>query len=271
MTARARIRYLAITAQNPELLARYYATYFGMWLLGESAAGDISLTDGFYNVSLLKQRPELGAEDAVLGTNHFGIEVDDIREVERRLAELSPDTTLEPESGGLHHGEFRVRDPNGLPISLSTEHFHVEHEYRPLPSIRHMALSVPNNDAMLDFYVSVFGFQATTSNAQLVQRVPPITTRMAGDGSTALAILPEPALLDEPADGHRKPGLNHFGILVPDIDDIRRRLPLGTVRKRPANRPFAEYRVVDPEGNQFDVSSKAGFEVDHNVWVRAPD
>jgi hypothetical protein len=104
-----------------------------------------------------------------------------------------------------------------------------------------------------------------------MQRVPPRTTRMAGDGSTALAILPEPALLDEPADGHRKPGFNHFGMLVPDIDEVRRRLPVGTVRKRSATRPFAEYRVVDPEGNQFDVSSKAGFEVDHGVWVRAGD
>jgi catechol 2,3-dioxygenase-like lactoylglutathione lyase family enzyme len=269
MTARARIRYLAITARDPEALARYYAMYFGMWLLGQSADGDISLTDGFYNFTLLKQRPALGTEDAVLGTNHFGIEIADLHEVERRLAEHAPDVKLEPEPGGLHHGEYRVRDPNGLPISLSTQHFHVDHEYRPLPSIRHIALSVPNNDAMLNFYVNVFGFQATTSNARLVQQVPPITTRMAGDSSTALAILPEPALLDEPADGHRKSGFNHFGILVADIDDVRRRLPVGTVRKRPANRPFAEYRVVDPEQNQFDVSAKAGFEVDHGVWVRS--
>jgi len=269
MTARARIRYLAITAKNPEVLARYYATYFGMWLLGESADGDISLTDGFYNFTVLKQRAALGAEDAVLGTNHFGIEIDDLHEVERRLAEVGPGFTLEPESGDLHHGDYRVRDPNGLTISLSTQHFHVDHEYRPLPSIRHIALSVPNNDAALAFYVKVFDFQATTTTARLMQQVPPLPARMAGDGSTAFAILPEPALLDEPADGHRKPGFNHFGILVPDIDAVRRRLPVGTVHKRPANRPFAEYRVSDPEGNQFDVSSKAGFEVDHDVWVRA--
>src|SRR5579859_667761 len=110
MTARARIRYLAITAHNPEVLARYYATYFGMWLLGESADGDISLTDGFYNLTLLKHRPELGPEDAALGTNHFGIEVDDLGAIERRLAEVTPDVRLEPEPGGLHHGECRVRD-----------------------------------------------------------------------------------------------------------------------------------------------------------------
>src|SRR5262249_12975291 len=145
----------------------------------------------------------------------------------------------------------------------------VEHEYRQLPSIRHIALSVPNNDAVLDFYHQVFGLNATSTTEKLKQQVPPLMARMAGDGSTALAILPEPALLDEPPDGHRKPGFNHFGLLVPDIDAVRRKMPVGTVKKRPSNRPFAEYRVIDPEGNQFDVSSKAGFEVDYDVWVRA--
>ena len=40
-------------------------------------------------------------------------------------------------------------------------------------------------------------------------------------------------------------------------------------RQVDVERPFAEYRVTDPEGNQFDISAKAGFEVDYNVWVRA--
>ena len=38
---KARIRYLAITARDPEALAHYYALHFGMWLLG------ISATHGF--------------------------------------------------------------------------------------------------------------------------------------------------------------------------------------------------------------------------------
>ena len=262
----ARIRYLAIVANDPAALARYYAIYFGLWLLGESSDGDVSMTDGFYNLSLLKRRPELGEP----GLDRFGIEVDDLGELERRLAEAAPDVGLEREPGGLQHGEHRLRDPNGLPISISTHGFGVEHEWHRLPSIRHVALSVPNNDVALDFYVRVFGFRATTSNDRYLAQVPPVTARMAGDGSTALAILPEPALLDEGPDGHRKAGLNHFGFLVEDTEAVRRRLPVGSVRKRPANRPFAEYRVVDPKGNQFDISAEAGFEVDRGVWARAP-
>lgn len=252
---RARVRYIAITARDPNALARFYAIHFGLWLLGQSDAGDVAMTDGFYNLTLFRQRADLPEADAGLGTNRFGIAVDDFDELQRRIAQVSPDAGLEPEPGDLYNGDYRVRDPNGLPISISVHDFHVAHEWQPLPSIRHVALSVPNNDVAVDFYVRVFGFRTTTSNDRYLQQVPPITARMVGDGSTALAILPEPALLDEPADGHRRPGFNHFGFLVPDIEAVRRRLPVGTVRKRPANRPFAEYRVVDPEGNQFDISS----------------
>src|SRR5919199_1432311 len=229
----ARIRYLAITARDPQALAHYYALHFGMWLLGESVAGDISMTDGFYNLTLLKQRAELGDEDAQLGTNHFGIEVDNMGEVEDRLAQFAPDLELWPERGDLFTGEFRTRDPNGLVVSLSTQQFHVPHEYFQLPSIHHVALSVPNNDAVLDFYSNVFGFRATSAT-----------------------------------EGYRKFGFNHFGLVVPDMDAMRRRLPIGTVTKRPSSRPFAEYRVVDPEGNNFDISATHGFEVDHGVWIK---
>jgi catechol 2,3-dioxygenase-like lactoylglutathione lyase family enzyme len=263
----ARIRYLALTARDPQALAHYYALHFGMWLLGESEAGDISMTDGFYNLTLFKQRAELGDEDAQLGTNHFGIEVDNMAEVEDRLARFAPDLELWPERGDLFTGEFRTRDPNGLIVSLSTQHFHVPHEYFQVPSIHHVALSVPNNDAVLDFYSNVFGFRATSATEGY--RNSGRTTRMAGDGATALAILPEPALLDEPPDGHRKFGFNHFGFVVADMDAMRRRLPIGTVTKRPSSRPFAEYRVVDPEGNNFDISATHGFEVDHGVWINA--
>jgi catechol 2,3-dioxygenase-like lactoylglutathione lyase family enzyme len=247
----ARIRYLAITARDPQALARYYALHFGMWLLGESDAGDIAMTDGFYNFTLLKQRAELGDEDAQLGTNHFGIEVDDMREVEDRLGKFAPDLELWPERGDLFSGEFRTRDPNGLVVSLSTERFHVPHEYFQVPSIHHVALSVPNNDAVLDFYSNVFGFRATSSTEGY--RKAGRTTRMAGDGATALA----------------KFGFNHFGLVVSDMDAMRRRLPIGSVTKRPSTRPFAEYRVVDPEGNNFDISASHGFEVDHGVWINA--
>ena len=51
-------------------------------------------------------------------------------------------------------------------------------------------------------------------------------------------------------------GINHFGFHVDDLKGIEAKLqefeePLV---QRPANRPFAEYRAMDPDGNLFDVS-----------------
>lgn len=60
---------------QPEVLADFYATYLGVRELGRGPDGDISLTDGFYNLTFLKQRPGLGEPDDLLGLNHFGIDI----------------------------------------------------------------------------------------------------------------------------------------------------------------------------------------------------
>jgi catechol 2,3-dioxygenase-like lactoylglutathione lyase family enzyme len=261
----ARIRYLAIVARDTQALAGYYQTYLGLCEVGRSDSGDITLSDGFYNLSLLAA----AGEDAEPGLQRFGIEIDDIHELEARLEDYAPNANIRAERGGLHRGEYRVSDPNGVPISLSEKSFHMSGEDRQFPNIRHVALSVPNNDEALDFYEKVFDFRSTSQTDTLRRRVPPISARMAGDGSTSLAILPEPRLLDEPPDGHRKYGLNHFGFLIPGMDAMLAKLPAGSASKRPSNRPFAEYRVVDPEGNNFDISAEHGFEIDYGVWAKA--
>src|SRR5581483_10664545 len=115
---KATFRYLALVSKTPFRLAHFYRTVFGLRELGRSPEGDVSLTDGFYNVTFLKQRAGLEEEDGKLGLNHFGIEIDDIREIEGRLEEFASRADIVQEKGGLHHGEFRVYDPNNLPVSL---------------------------------------------------------------------------------------------------------------------------------------------------------
>src|SRR5205823_1400666 len=90
----------------------------------------------------LKQRISLHDLAERPGLSHYGIEIDDIREVEAGLEEFAPDADIREEPGGLHHGEYRVFDPDGLAISLSAKSFHVAGDTRALPSIRHIALSV---------------------------------------------------------------------------------------------------------------------------------
>jgi catechol 2,3-dioxygenase-like lactoylglutathione lyase family enzyme len=265
----SRIRYLALGSEQPDKLAHFYTTYFGMTELGRSDKGEIALTDGFYNLSILP--PGHGVEP---GLSHFGLEIDDIREVEGRLEEFSPNAELKGEKGDLFHGEYRVTDPNGLAVSLSTKKFNVPAATRGLPAIRHVALSVKNNDDILGFYRQVFDFREPTTSLKIRERGDN-PTRFAADGATSLAILrfPVDQDMEAPEDGwtarHFKEGVNHFGFLVNDIQGFMARLPEGSVTKRPAVRPMTEFRVIDPEANEIDISQHKGYEIDVDKWEHA--
>jgi hypothetical protein len=52
-------------------------------------------------------------------------------------------------------------------------------------------------------------------------------------------------------------GINHFGFHVDNIKAVEEKLQKfeEPLVQRPANRPFAEYRAMDPDGNLFDVSA----------------
>jgi hypothetical protein len=80
------------------------------------------------------------------------------------------------------------------------------------------------------------------------------------------------ALLSQKAEG--KPnGLNHFGFVVEDTEEVARRMQKWDVvgpEKRPADRVYAETRGTDPEGNNFDLS-EAGFDRDIAPEKRAKD
>jgi catechol 2,3-dioxygenase-like lactoylglutathione lyase family enzyme len=234
--------------------------------LGRSPEGHVSLTDGFYNLTLLKRRDE----SQELGLARVGIAVDDLRELEGRLEEYAPDVEIEEEPGDLHHGEYRVADPSGIAVSISTRNFHVPDGAVGLPRIRHIAYSVPNNEEMLNFYVNVFGFREAETSRKIRERGDGNTTRFAADGSTSLAILRDPESMRAGGEWrHLRPGVNHFGFLVDRIDE--RLAKLGDGEARPSIRPMTEYRVSDPEGTGIDVSQFKGYEIDDGVWVNAAE
>ena len=279
--AGGQLSYLAIIAERPEALADFYAEHFGLSELGRSAAGDISMTDGYFNLTFLKQRRELGEADGGRGLHHFGLAIDDVGEIEARLRDFAPGTKLQPECGDLHHGEYRLHDPIGQIVSLSTRHFGVTPRPRGLPSIRHIAISVKQRDELAAFYANVFGLRETSVSQR--RREANLPARHMGDGNTNLAILPDPDLIremgeerelnDEQYAINTKGGLAHFGFVVASVDDVMRRMPpalSGAINQRPGDRrDMAEFRVFDPEWNGIDISQRKGFEVGFDVWVRA--
>lgn len=67
----AKIRHIAIFADNPAELADFYTRIYGMKITGESQ-GDVWVTDGYMDVALIRRK----REGAPKGIHHFGFTLD---------------------------------------------------------------------------------------------------------------------------------------------------------------------------------------------------
>lgn len=259
-----RIRYLAFLSESPGELADFYGRHFDLKELGRSNHGDVSSTDGYINMSFLKRRAELHESRTDCGLHHIGIEVDNLAETLERYRALRPNMPIIDEPGGLHFGDVRIFDPEGSPISLSERPFGVDADSKHQPRLRHIAYNALWPEGILNFYILMFGYREL--GASLERRQQGKANRFAGDGGINLAIHP----FYSPSEGHEaRYGVNHFGFIVSDVvgkvDEFAREIP---VAKRPASRPYAEYRLRDREGNMFDLSQTKGWEVDVDKWER---
>jgi catechol 2,3-dioxygenase-like lactoylglutathione lyase family enzyme len=257
----ARIRYLAFLCNDADRIADFYIRHFALTELGRSSDGDVSLTDGFANLSFLQMRAALGEPRMEVGLHHVGVEVDDIEAVRDRYLAFNPNGVFVPETDDLHHGTHRIYDPECTPVSLSTSGFGVKTIEERLPRMRHVAFNALYCEGIRNFYVDVLGFrEVKTTNVWRKKGAP---NRFLGDGHSNLAI--HPFYTDN--FGHEaRYGVNHFGFLVPELDNLvaalKREVPIAP---RP-DRPYEDYRARDPEGNGIDISYTKGFEVDLDKW-----
>jgi len=261
----ATVRYVATISDNPEQLAAFYDRFLGTTELGRSVEGDVSITDGFYNLTFFKKRPALHEPRMEQGLNHIGLEVDSLEEIKLRYLRFRPRGTIITETNDIHHGQIRIHDPDGNPVTLSEAGFGVT-KNRGLPGIRHVAYNTHDPEGMMEFYSEVFGLREVITSYSYRQNGK--LNRFCGDGFTNLAIHP---FYNSGSAGHEmRFGINHLGFLVKDLEATMTELST-TVRmqKRPADRPFAEFRFTDPEGNRLDLSQDKGWEVDVDKWEGA--
>ena len=115
------------------------------------------------------------------------------------------------------------------------------------PKIRHLAIITLDPERLAKFYEQTFEMTRLPAKGASGSKAIYMT-----DGYITLA------LLENKAEG-KPPGLNHFGFEVEDQDEISVGVVKGGVKapgKRPADRPYAETRATDPDGNNFDISVK---------------
>ena len=111
-----------------------------------------------------------------------------------------------------------------------------------MAKIKHIAIVTMDPEKLASFYQEVFEMEVLhTSKSGGVYLT---------DGYINVALLPNKA--------EGKPnGLNHFGFEIENQEEIGQRMEkfgLQTPAQRPRNRPYAETRGCDPDGNNFDLS-----------------
>ena len=110
-----------------------------------------------------------------------------------------------------------------------------------MAKIRHLAIKTKDPKRLAKFYEDVFDMKAIHSEENGAIYM--------SDGYLTLALLRNR--------GEATPsGINHFGFSVDDVEEILAKLEKydEPMTVRPSNRPFAEHRAMDPDGNLFDVS-----------------
>src|SRR5687768_12522133 len=159
------LRYVAFLADEPEKIADFYHRFLGTEELGRSVDGNVSITDGFYNLTFFKRRAALGEMRMDLGLHHIGLEVDDLEAVKGKYLALNPRGMILQEPNDIHHGEIRIHDPECLPVSISSKGFGVpKSKEKQFPRIRHIAYNALDPEMMLRFYTQVFGLREVPSS-----------------------------------------------------------------------------------------------------------
>jgi len=108
-----KIRHLAIKTKDPARLANFYEEVFGMKVIHSERGGAMYMSDGYLTLAILRNRGEATPS----GINHFGFQVEDLQEVETKLAKWEEPMTQRPSTRPF--AEYRAMDPDGNLFDIS--------------------------------------------------------------------------------------------------------------------------------------------------------
>ncbi|MBX9738584.1 MAG: VOC family protein [Beijerinckiaceae bacterium] len=116
------------------------------------------------------------------------------------------------------------------------------------PMIRHIAIITLDPERLAKFYEETFQMERVKRPEKPGANTKSKAVFMT-DGHITLA------LLHNKAEG-KPPGLNHIGFTIDSQEEIASKIAAFglQVAKRPDDRPFAETRATDPDGNNIDLS-----------------
>ena len=110
----AKLRHIAIIVEDPEKSAKFFEEAFDMKRAGTARRG-IYMTDGIFNVALLKKEDEKER----LGLYHFGMWVDDLDAAEKKVVDAGGTYLAGRPTSANSFYEAKYRDPLGIVFDLT--------------------------------------------------------------------------------------------------------------------------------------------------------
>jgi catechol 2,3-dioxygenase-like lactoylglutathione lyase family enzyme len=138
-----------------------------------------------------------------------------------------------------------ARQGAGDPVAALTRGGGIQGEA--MAKIRHIVFHTTDVERLARFYVDVMGLK--------------IVHRAKNGGISLTDGYMNLSIHTNKMDG-KPSGFNHFGFLVDDNGEVVARcqeLGYRAPQRRPGDRHYAEYRAIDPDGNNFDISEN-GYE-----------
>jgi len=160
----AQIRHLASHTERYDTMAKFYQTIFGMkqittGLMDENSKANAErghISDGVIGMALLAKRAGSGQ-----GLDHFGFEVEDVREAVNRIDRFYPELLHTKALAYVPFAGIRAQDPTGVQFDLSQKgqqnvrEGYLENGWEQPRWLNHIALRAREPEKVAEFYTKI--------------------------------------------------------------------------------------------------------------------
>jgi catechol 2,3-dioxygenase-like lactoylglutathione lyase family enzyme len=267
----AKIRHVATHTERYDTMAKFYQTIFGMKQITTGLVDETGqhnpkrghISDGVIGMALLAKRP--GNQQ---GLDHFGFEVDDVKEVVDRINRLYPELLHTRALTYVPFAGTRAQDPAGTQFDLSQKGLsnvregYLEGGWEQPRWLNHIALRARKPEDVAEFYTKVLELKGVEEGGE--------------EGSITLTDGKVRLVIRRCHDGFYRSlrqGFDHIGFKVEsvekakkDLDEIATAFPESAPKKIAVGMqgsdlekdlqacPIGRHVFADPDGVLVDIS-----------------
>lgn len=221
-----KIQHAAIVSEDFVRETRFYEALFDMKRSQPGSVEEakaikanyaLSISDGYVGVTVIGRKPGY-----VPGLHHFGLDVDDIEQACARIKESYPAVSVLKRPSNRPFATFGAHDPEGNYFDLTQEGMdnrrdvYVEARREGKRRISHIKLRAMNPTAIAVFYRDLFDLKEEEKSLE-------DPNHYLTDGKVTLVIAPW-RMSDYAGAGIDRPGLEHLGFKVENIEAVKRDL-----------------------------------------------